>query len=359
MKYLVTSPTASYIPRPLYGHITVSMMADAHFGAADPIHHPQVLEQSTRFPWLVAIPRRPLSTSATFVMWQPFTRQDFVVISSSSVGLGTASPNFLERAQPPFSRLRRIANALIDGYGLHRELQWLLDTCTEAFDRLDFPSTFGDMARNWACVQRFWMYCTAWIDWHVVLNKHYPLDRIGHVGVPRQFYMGCFTTSTTLASRLAKMSVPVWFVRTVQEFSGNEIVMSCVPFTEPVTCLPFETPQLFEAHVTQFAGRLKTKCAAGDHHIDWINREAIRYLDREALPIPSNEVRSWELTSSASTSFHPSPSAATSGPPPSAPSTAGAAAPSGPSRTATTHDARYAPCKPINPKIRRCTNRPL
>ncbi|THG97080.1 hypothetical protein EW026_g4855, partial [Hermanssonia centrifuga] len=54
-KYLVTSPNVDWIPRPVYGMVSVSLRHDARFGIHDPILWPQVFVKQSRYSWLCAV----------------------------------------------------------------------------------------------------------------------------------------------------------------------------------------------------------------------------------------------------------------------------------------------------------------
>ena len=42
----------TYIPRPVYGMITVSVKSNGHYGMEDPIQWPQFMEEHPRYAWL-------------------------------------------------------------------------------------------------------------------------------------------------------------------------------------------------------------------------------------------------------------------------------------------------------------------
>lgn len=283
--YIITSPTALHIPNPVLGTTEVALMPDGHFGAADPIHHPQLLVEDCRFPWMAAICSPDFAHLAGGHLWEPLSRgNDFVHLKSSNVGLGTASPERVKLMSEPFDNVSHVVHAFEAQYGRNNELRWMFDTLIDAIDRLSFPSTFRDLARTWACVQRFWLYTHAWADWYMGFTNMYPVENF-RCYCPRNKWMGCFTTSLILASRLAKANVPVWLIRSADQFSGSETIAACVAFTEPVESLRFADRVHQEEMQAEFTGAVRKRLLAGDQHLCWINREATRYLDKEALPI--------------------------------------------------------------------------
>lgn len=291
-------------------------MPDGHFGLADPIHHPQILEEHARHSWIAAIQRPAHRRSTIGIMWEPLHRATDFVVGTSSVGLGIAAPTFTQRVH---GALRRCSNAIYAfeaRYSRQRELRWLYDTLMDAFDRLSFPGTFRDIARQWACVQRFWLYTMAWLDWHVGPMQSYPMPPSEYLPLSPDHFTGCFTTSAAVVARLAPLQVPVWFMRGFDEFTGSEILMTHGTFIPPVTQLSFDDKTQLADNESAFAGRLSLACWAGENHITWINAQAVRYLDKEMRPSPQRPV----TAPSADLSI-------------------------GPSRSNPSKDLRYQPCK--------------
>ena len=323
---IVTSPTEEYIPRPLLGTTVVSMMPDGHFGEADPIHHPQLLEEDCLFPWLSAIERpwvsaherRQVIASSRGFMWLPLERDiDFALVNTSNVGLGLVSDELRRRLEGPIAMITEAVRDIEHSYGRIRELRWLYDTLMDAVDRLSFPATFRDMTRTWACVQRFWLYIRAWFDWNVIFMESYRMKSRAWGPTAFAKWNGCFTTSLTLAARLAEANIPVWIIRTLQQFSGRETIEEYTSFREPLNILPFRTSAQRDENAAVLTGTVRKYCVVGDQHLSWISREATRYLDKQALPVTPN-------VAFASTSLDPTRSGTTPGLPASSSSASSA-----------------------------------
>lgn len=314
-KYIVTSPTVDYLPRPHFGNIVISLMPDGHFGLADPIHHPQIMEEDARHSWVAAIQKPAHRRSTIGIMWQPLNRATDFVVGTSSVGLGVAAPTFTHRVLGALARCSNAVHAFEARYRRQRELRWLYDTLMDAFDRLSFPGTFRDIARQWACVQRFWLYTMAWLDWFVGPMQSYPMPASEYLPLSPDHFIGCITTSAAVVARLAPLQVPVWFMRGPDEFTGNEILMTHDTFLSPVIRLTFDDATQLADNEAAFAGRLSLTCWAGQNHIEWINTQAVRYLDKEIRPVPQRALTAI-LDSTA-----------------------------GPSRTASSNATRYEPCE--------------
>ncbi|KAF7789849.1 hypothetical protein EIP86_000797 [Pleurotus ostreatoroseus] len=292
-KYLITSPTTSYIPRPLYGKIDVSLHEDGHFGSADPIHHPQFIQHESRYPWMAAIDRCRTTRAILCDIWQPLKRTtDFELVKTSNVGLGVVPSAFKRYANDAVLPLGELVALFEETYGVIPELNWLFSTLLDAIDRLAFPATFRDMARTWAGVQRFSLYTCAWFDWNITFMQTYRAQSIVRAFDPLPYdrWMGCFTTSTLLASRMAKSNVPVWLMRPIENFSGDEIIEQAVVFSEPVSCLSFLQSVQYGENRSLFANQINSTRTAGDEHITWINRMAVRYLDENKFLLNEAQV---------------------------------------------------------------------
>lgn len=284
------------------------MSADCHFGAADPLVRPQLLSDDSRFPWLAAI-QVPNPHNATFgVMWTVLNRDTDFQTTTSSSGLGTACRTFVRRSKTARELPTKLVEAFERRNGHHRDLRWLYNTFADAVERLDFPSSFRDMARQWACVQRYWAYTLAWIDWNVGLTSRYRLDTRDYAPLTRQSYMGCFTTSTTVVASMARLGLPVWFMRTPNEFTGDEVISRKVSLDDSPTEFMFADAKHRQDHEALFAGKVSSICLAGDIHLSWIMQQSTRYSDRETIAVASNNVSACDsnrvvaLTSCASSS---------------------------------------------------------
>lgn len=264
----------NFIPQPVYGTLTISLMQDGHFGSADPIHWPQVLQVDTRYPWISVIQRKPSDpTDKRFCMWEPLRRRDFVpLLTSASKGLGTVSSRLIERLRPIYSEPLGFETEFIKQHGSNRELRWLSSTMRHAFDRLDFPATFRDMVRQHACLQRFWLYTVAWLDWYLGHIRAYTLrGDIDYRPLPKEQLMGCFTTSPMIAQRLFDAGVPVWVSRPTDSLTHQDLLETPVDFIPPIALLDFGDATVEEkaAYVDLLHGLAKCIILAGDHHIDW------------------------------------------------------------------------------------------
>ncbi|KAJ3551943.1 hypothetical protein NM688_g4418 [Phlebia brevispora] len=155
---IVMSLTMAFVPLPTCGHITISLRADGHFGAADPIHWPQVMEEGTKYPWMTVIRRKPEGKKDT-IMWSPLTYDHSLLVRTSlpwatntgkthnvilrtlkswrghvAVSKGNIRPGRLKRVRTPYACKRRIVGVYYDSnvFDIRSLVQLKLDSRSSA-----------------------------------------------------------------------------------------------------------------------------------------------------------------------------------------------------------------------------------
>ncbi|PSS28485.1 hypothetical protein PHLCEN_2v2966 [Hermanssonia centrifuga] len=289
-KSVITSPNMSYIPRPTYGTTWISIKADGHYGQADPTQWPQVLVEKSRFPWFAAVPRYPSlpHQSRFLVMWSLLPLTEFVPLAhhmKEVLGdvklLGTVHQRRREKLEPLVEEIVRKAAEFQTRHGRNRELDCIVTTMKDTFERLNYPSTYRDLVRQHACVQRYWRMAKAWFEWHIDVMKNYTLDdkpspRDSHV---RQHLMGAYTTSPVIAKRLFDLGVPVWFARTVDHLTSQDVIQTVVHFEEPKNII------VEEGIFTDAKGFLGL--AGSEAHLNFIMTNGNHYADLEETMMPA------------------------------------------------------------------------
>ncbi|KAF7791351.1 hypothetical protein EIP86_002365 [Pleurotus ostreatoroseus] len=309
----------TFVPQPVYGALNISMMPDARFGSADPLHWPQIFESSTKYPWLAVIQRKPSKPDdPRCCMWEPLRRRDFVPLKSSAVrGLGTVSASLCERLRTFCEEAISFKKALFIRYSNLDDLRWLCTTMEHTLARLQHPATFRDMVRQHACFQRFWLYTVAWLDWHVVHTRVYKLDgNVQYERMPVNELMGCITTSPNIAQHFFEVGAPVWYMRTLDSLSHHDIMEKQVALLPPVTHLDFASDDEKQAYTQLLAGLVTCTTYAGDRHIEWIHRQAQQYGDIERLPMVDAKLGSViahaQISGASTTASLPQPHASVS-----------------------------------------------
>ncbi|KAF7798396.1 hypothetical protein EIP86_009617 [Pleurotus ostreatoroseus] len=271
----------TYIPRPVYGMITVSVKSNGHYGMEDPIQWPQFMEEHPRYAWLAAVSRKPEDTQdPRLVMWEALREADFQLVDQNSPKrFGIVGKTRLDRLRLLVNdATRRVENfEMENGRRDDSELHWLKTHMSDAFDRLDYPSTFRDMIRQHACVQRFWMLTHAWLEWHVHIWHNYKITDEDTSPRPpvRDDLMGAFTTSPIVAQRLLGGGIPVWFSRLVEMIVPDDVLESVVPFTDP-SGFPLDDGNLFPP-TKSYVG------LAGKEHVAFIQRYSQTYEDSHRI----------------------------------------------------------------------------
>lgn len=272
-------------------------MPDGHYGPADPLHWPQCLQNSTKFPWLAALRKRPaedLSKLESGCLWRVLTPDDFSPTTTSpATGSGAILGTVKEGLIQPLTKLVQAMILDVAQFqaecGVNRDLLWLSSKMRHALERLDFPATYRDLVRQHAAVQRYYLYTFAWLDFHVGLFKLYP--GFGwHEPPDTNAMIGCMSTSGHVVQSLLEAGVPVWFIRDVEHFSNEDIIEQRCSFTAPVKHLPIDNLETLARHELELTGRITFTTLVGDRHIEWINCEAFHYADMESLPMPRSVV---------------------------------------------------------------------
>lgn len=281
-KYVITSPNMDFIPHPVVGSLRVSLMADGHFGSADPIHWPQLLRPDTKYIWLSVVQKRPQTPNdPRLAMWRVLRVEDFE--KQPQCELGVVSSTVLDKLRLNYENALAYIGEYERTYGPHPTLSSLIQSMEQAFSRLGYPATFRDMVRQHACMQRYWLYTLAWLDWHVCHKRTYPLTGVVARGLHR--LVGGITTSPVVAQQLFDAEVPVWIMRPGPALTSRDILERLVQIQPPCALLEFSSLQERDAYSAQLSGKTVCVVLAGDSHIEWINRQATQYAD--LIPNPS------------------------------------------------------------------------
>lgn len=279
-KWIITSPTSDFIPMPELGIVNLSLGPDAHFGSADPVLHPQLLQEDTRFPWIVAIQRVNESHSRA-VLWHVLTDAD--VDPSTAENIFTIKSELQSRFTGPRDEIDNFVRQHEAKYDTNQELRWLHNSMTFAYNRLQFPGSFRDLARQAACFRRYALYAFAWFQWNCGIKSHYKVPLIPRIS--KDEMMGCFTMSPKVTQYLFDLDIPVWFLRSINLFKGTEVIQNVVSLVPPPRHLPIPDQHL-EYIQKRLSGALSAVHLAGDPHLDWINRQSSVYIDIETRPFP-------------------------------------------------------------------------
>ncbi|KAJ3557021.1 hypothetical protein NM688_g1694 [Phlebia brevispora] len=291
-KWIITSSNSSFVPAPVLGPVMVSIEADGHFGTADLVHWPQVLQEDTCYPWLACVERHPLVVRyPRSYLWSTLSNAQISPVQSTSLtALATVQQDYLRHLREIHDRIKFTVESFERFKKTQNlELRWLYIFMRDALERLDFPATYRDLIRQHACFQRFALYVDAWFQWHVTVKGTYQFSLI--IPLPRDSMMGAFVTAPAAAQMYFEHRVPVWFLRTQPFFKGDEIVKSIVAFSQPPTHFSFADANDLQLLEKELVGRVFASIDAGEHHLDWIHRQLARYVDLESRPYP--EVITW------------------------------------------------------------------
>ncbi len=213
-------------------------------------------------------------------MWLNLSPVNFVPTGNCIVtSLGTLDYRTLDMLRPLVHAMQVRMTALEEQCGRQPELYYIVIAMQEAFDRLDYPSTFRDLLFQFSCVQRYWLLASAWFEWHVHVWRSIPFteERPPPSSI-RTDLMGAITTNPSVVQRLTSVGIPVWFMRLMDTVTQEDIVIDSVLFTEPVYIA--EDSGLF-------GGSAIYTGPVGERHLQAIARQCNFYADVERVPMPS------------------------------------------------------------------------
>lgn len=272
----------TFIPRPVYGTVTVSIKSNGHYGVEDPIQWPQFMEENPRYAWLAAVSRKPEDEQdPRRAMWEALLEHDFELVNQQEpTFFGTVRKPRLNCLRSLVGDTTRRVESFEMENGRRDELHLLHRTMSDAFDRLDFPTTYRNMIRQHACVQRYWMLTHAWLEWHVHIWRNFKIadEDLSPRPPVRDDLMGAFTTSPTVTQKLYGAGIPVWLTRVVDALMPDDILESVVPFTLP-SGFPLDDGNVFPS-AKAYVG------LAGREHLSFIHKDSHCYDDIERLALP-------------------------------------------------------------------------
>ncbi|KAF7799479.1 hypothetical protein EIP86_010714 [Pleurotus ostreatoroseus] len=125
-KWVITSPTCEYIPSPEIGVLDISLGPDGHFRRADPLIHPQALQEDTKFPWLAAVRREIRDPEHELrILWHVLTADDVCSPSNSIAGGSlTIKESLLQKFATPMKEAVTLIRQHEELNGKNRELGW-------------------------------------------------------------------------------------------------------------------------------------------------------------------------------------------------------------------------------------------
>lgn len=260
--------------------VSVSLRHDARFGIHDPILWPQVFVEQSRYSWLCAVMRKPSDVlDPRMPMWLNLSPVNFVPLNSCMIrSLGTIDYRTTDMLRPLVHTMQVRMAALEEQCGRQPELYHIVIAMQEAFDRLDYPSTFRDLLFQFSCVQRYWLLASAWFEWHIHIWRSFPFveQRAAPPSI-RTDLMGAMTTNPSVVQRLSSVGIPVWFMRLMDTVTNEDVVIESVSFIEPV-----EIAQ--ESGL--FGGSPIYTGPVGERHLQAIARRCNFYADVERVPMP-------------------------------------------------------------------------
>ena len=277
--WVVTSPNADWIPQPIIGPVSVQFREDGRFGVEDPIQWPQVHCQ--KFAHFAAILRQPLDMNDyRQPIWRTVTLQDFEPLEGCAVGsLGTLGSSFRSDLEPLIVSLsERVQKHCLLNKTTGSRLNFCEVVMRQSFKRLDYPSTFRDIALQVVNVQRYWLECTAWLDWVEILWDDILDNPLSLQHRIRPQYMGTFTTDPGVVQKLLTAGIPVWLLRPPHTLTRSVVIRTIL--------FQFQAPDSVVTSCGVFPSTPLYVGMAGERHLAATCLGGHTYLDVQKVPLP-------------------------------------------------------------------------
>lgn len=205
------------------GQVEVALRADGRFGMVDPMIWPQVF--SPLHPHLCAIRKVVAADISKSIAWWSPEEAEFSPLEEGGQWGTLTGPVFVLIAWA-----NKTAEALKDYETEHsddKNAAFIRLKLSDLIARLSFPSTFRDLVRQVAAVQRASLEGEAYLRFYedaLPLLKKAPVPLSLHNIRPADGdLIGTFTQDPNVALRLYMMGLPVWFVLKKQQVpSGVE-----------------------------------------------------------------------------------------------------------------------------------------
>lgn len=219
------------IPWPLKESHSVYLRMDMRYGPDDPTLWPQ--EYTPQYPHMAFISKKGARPELD-IMWYNPTKQDFVVGSAITRGLGRLSLRIFSALLPPLNDLVRRCTELQLKKTLAPIFAQVMQHLTLLIEQLQcLPTTFPKMLFALTSFQRAFLELDALYEFETVY-EHKMKFYIGPSATGRALAkcVGAFTTIPSYTQLLWAAGIPVWLVRPVEVFD-IENILKVVPLQEP------------------------------------------------------------------------------------------------------------------------------
>jgi hypothetical protein len=228
---VITTPNATYIPRPPSGNTEVVLRSDLRYGVDDATLWPQF--HIEKYPHLAAIPSKVANPENYFssLWWTP-TRGDFIQsLTSGLSGLGS----IVCREMDQLDHCKRDIMDDTRRYLEQNPKDVVISAARSvtAFSWVRLSTILGkyeEKALEVTEFQRNWLDLRASLDYLQIYHpRMYTND--GYASVePR---VGCFTTQPIIAQEFYSAGIPVWLIRSLDSISPEIRITQICSISEP------------------------------------------------------------------------------------------------------------------------------
>ncbi|KAK7436347.1 hypothetical protein VKT23_019195 [Stygiomarasmius scandens] len=246
----VTSPNCTSIPRPPFGSTRdLYRRADARYGEDDPLLWPQPYNRNHQY--LTCIPSFPNIPDDPYYedlcLWRTVSESEMQFTAQGQINrIGLLHPWIMTPFSESVGQIRLRSAITRDGHKKDESIIRLLDefdtTITICMNRLStVSSALRDTIRGVAELQRACLYTIALMDYVDVYSLRIS-ENCTSTKYPRaDLRMGAFVWNDKDAFLLFKAGLPVYYVRTFNDFDHQNILSAC-SFTIPPFCGSVASP---------------------------------------------------------------------------------------------------------------------
>jgi hypothetical protein len=242
---VISSPNVDFIPYlDISSNGVCRAQQNGRYGHYDFTLHPQVFYwpfcHNSVCPRKIEDRDHPLSTC-----WTTPTCDDFKTLEGSTFSYPRLGKLHEGRLAELCALVNYLSPKVVDFRGRHGRLQFPLLSgfwCAigDLLVRLQHCShTFRDLVLLWAEFGRLCLDAYAFMEWHnVYLPRLLDPDRSGPFPANTTL-MGAFTADQTVVQKLGRAGIPVWYIRTQADVTGDVRICSVLKDSPP--CLQYST----------------------------------------------------------------------------------------------------------------------
>ncbi|KII82996.1 hypothetical protein PLICRDRAFT_180825 [Plicaturopsis crispa FD-325 SS-3] len=219
--FVITSPNVDHVPFFNLGTCRVQTRADGRFGYADYTQTPQRYSMEFAHSCLIPLKPRDADDRPAAFWLTPRREYDFELVPGSAFfDIGLLNRKMVERIEPLFNELRAQVEKWEKTNPRDGHMAGSFTNARNVLSRLKYnPYCFRDIVNDFAYMERNLLDLHARL---LLLEKYEPravsVGRDNEPGTVAQWAIGAWTTEPSHVQALLRAGIPVWYVRTRDQF---------------------------------------------------------------------------------------------------------------------------------------------